>query len=118
MAENKLEEQWYGQVRKGLLEYIVFEVLKDGDNYGYAILQKIREYPSMTKVTESAVYPVLVRSVKEGLIESKKVSSNSGGPPRNYFTLQAKGRIKLAYMKQYVHDLQLDLKNINSDYES
>ncbi|MGJ8676389.1 MAG: PadR family transcriptional regulator [Akkermansiaceae bacterium] len=117
MTTNNSEEQWYGQVRKGILEYTVFSVLQEGENYGYAILQKIREYPSMKNVTESAVYPVLARSVKEGLISSKKVSSESGGPPRNYFSMQAKGRIKLAYMKQYVNDLQKDLKNINSDYE-
>ena len=118
MTTNNTEEQWYGQVRKGILEYTVFSILQNGENYGYAILQKISEYPSMKNVTESAVYPVLARSVKEGLISSKKISSESGGPPRNYFALQAKGRIKLAYMKNYIHKLQKDLENINTDYES
>lgn len=115
---NNSEEQWYGQVRKGLLEYAVFSVLQEGENYGYGILQKIRKMPSMANVTESAVYPVLARSVKEGLIGSQRIKLDSGGPPRNYFQMQAKGRIKLAYMQRYIHDLHQDLKKINSNYES
>ena len=74
MTTNNTEEQWYGQVRKGILEYTVFFILQNGENYGYAILQKISEYPSMKNVTESAVYPVLARSVKEGLKSSKKLN--------------------------------------------
>ncbi len=118
MTSNNTEEQWYGQVRKGLLEYAVFSILQEGENYGYAILQKIRERPSMANVTESAVYPVLARSVKEGLISSKKIQSESGGPPRNYFAVQVRGRIKLAYMQRYINDLIKDLESINRDYES
>ncbi|MBK1792122.1 PadR family transcriptional regulator [Persicirhabdus sediminis] len=116
MKQSGTEEYWYGQVRKGLLEYAVFSVLTSGENYGYAILQELRSYPSMTKVTESAVYPILARSVKEGYISAHSVKSASG-PPRKYFELQAKGRIKLAFMQKFVNSLQKDLKKLNADYE-
>lgn len=109
MSKGGTEEYWHGQVRKGLLEYIVLTVLEKGQNYGYAILQEVRSLDSMSSVTESAVYPILARLVKEGMISAQSIKSESGGPPRKYFELQAKGRIKLAFMQCYVETLQKDL---------
>lgn len=109
MSKGSTEEYWHGQVRKGLLEYIVLTVLEKEQNYGYAILQEVRSLGSMSSVTESAVYPILGKLVKEGVISAQSVKSESGGPPRKYFQLQAKGRIKLAFMRKYVETLQTDL---------
>ncbi len=103
-------ETWKGQVRKGLLEYFIFSALRDGESYGYEILQSIRSLSSM-HITESAVYPILARSAKEGLMKSTKRKFPTG-PIRQYYELTPSGRVWLAKMSVFVSELGEDLEGM------
>lgn len=98
---------WEAQVRKGILEYLVLHELSNGDGYGYDILQRIHRRPSMD-VTESAVYPILNRLAKDGLLSSVKEKSNLG-PPRRCYTVTSLGRVRLLQMKHFIEELQVGL---------
>lgn len=106
MGSNELTS-WEAQVRKGILEYLVLHELSNEDGYGYDILQRIRKRPSMD-VTESAVYPILNRLAKDGLLSSVKEKSNLG-PPRRRYTLTSLGRVRLLQMKHFTDELQVGL---------
>jgi len=99
-------EKWKAQVRKGLLEYAVFKVLQEGESYGYEILQSVQSYTSM-QVTESAIYPILAKSAKEGLLSAHKMKSPSG-PSRRYYTLTPQGKVWLAKMNVFIQQLNND----------
>lgn len=99
-------EKWKGQVRKGLLEYFVFKVLNQKESYGYEILQSLQGYTSM-HVTESAVYPILAKSAKGGLMSARLVKSPSG-PSRRYYGLTHSGRVWLAKMNVFIGELKDD----------
>ena len=105
-ADQIIYEKWKGQVRKGLLEYFVFCVIKENESYGYEILQSLKRYTSM-HVTESAVYPILARSAKEGLMTCEKMKSPNG-PARQYYKLTPAGRIWLARMNVFVQEMSAD----------
>lgn len=87
---------WITQVRKGLVEMAILGVLRQGEAYGYRILQRLGESPGL-EATEATVYPILVRLAKDGLLKVRAVASPSG-PPRRYYRLTATGRSRLREM--------------------
>ena len=97
-------------MRKGLLEYFVFVVIKQKKSYGYEILESLKSYTSM-HITESAVYPILAKSAREGLMTATKHKSPAG-PPRQYYDLTPSGRIWLARMSVFVEELNSDFGEI------
>lgn len=107
MAEHSLDS-WEAQVRKGLLEYCLLESLDSLEqSYGYELLQRLRALPTM-EVTESAVYPVLSRIAKEGLVDVWKEDSPSG-PPRRWYRLSELGATRLEQMRATVSRLESTL---------
>ena len=91
--------RWITQLRKGLLEYLLLNILNQKESYGYEIIQQLNTFEGMD-VTESTVYPILARLNKEGLAQVRK-SSSPDGPPRRYYSLTARGKARVAQMNQY-----------------
>ena len=79
---------------------LVLSVLSEGENYGYALIQRVREL-SEGKIewTEGMLYPVLHWMEKEDLIESEWREAESGHR-RKYYRLCAKGRKALNTEKE------------------
>lgn len=74
---------------------LVLAVLTHGDNYGYAIIRRIRELSDgELEWKEGMLYPLLHRLADQGLIESYEVSSPSGRS-RKYYSLCPAGRRQL-----------------------
>lgn len=106
-------DSWESQVRKGVLEYCLLEQLYILEqSYGYELLQKLRLLPAMG-VTESAVYPILNRSAKEGLLTVWKEKSPSG-PPRRWYRLTEFGITRLEQMRVFMRDLDVTLDRLLS----
>ena len=75
---------------------LVLSVLTDGENYGYALIQRVRDL-SQGKIewTEGMLYPVLHWMEKEKLIESEWRAAEIRRK-RKYYRLRQKGRKALA----------------------
>jgi PadR family transcriptional regulator PadR len=99
---------WTSQLRKGVVELCVLAVLADGESYGYAILKRLEQLPTLG-FSESALYLALGRMQKAGLISSRRRASTSGGPPRRYFELTPTGVARLAEMRSHWLDLIVDM---------
>ena len=75
---------------------IVMSILARGDNYGYAILQQVREASGgEIEWSEGMLYPVLHRLEKEKLIRSDWRTTDAGRR-RKYYRLSAAGKRSLA----------------------
>jgi PadR family transcriptional regulator PadR len=96
-------DNWTVQVRKGLLELCVLNLLLDGEQYGYDIIRKVLEVPGFG-ITEGTLYPLLSRLRMQGLVKTRLVESNSG-PARKYYALTAKGRKTAATMKGHLQEI-------------
>lgn len=90
---------WVTQLRKGLIEYCVINVLNGSESYGYEIVVQLKELEVMD-VTESTVYPVLTRLKSDGYLKVRSEPSKSG-PPRRYFSLTKLGQQRLQEMNTY-----------------
>jgi len=76
------------QMRKGILEYCILQIIARGEVYASDMLEELTSAKIM--VVEGTLYPLLTRLRKAGLVEYKWVESNSG-PPRKYYTLTNEG---------------------------
>ena len=77
------------QMRKGILEYCILQIIARGEVYEYDMLEELTSPKIM--VVEGTLYPLLTRLRKAGFVEYKWVESSSG-PPRKYYTLTEEGQ--------------------------
>ncbi|WP_276937465.1 PadR family transcriptional regulator [Faecalibaculum rodentium] len=78
------------QTGGGLLEMCVLAVLDRENLYGYRLTRQVRQ---VLDVSESALYPVLRRLKKEGLLET--YDTEMDGRNRRYYRMTAAGRERL-----------------------
>ena len=88
------------QLRRGVLEYCVLALLRDGERYAFELVRTLAEAESMV-TSEGTLYPLLGRLRREGLVETTWRESPSG-PPRRYYTLTVEGESVLdAFMFEW-----------------
>lgn len=75
------------QFKKGVLELIVLESVRQKDMYGYELVEEVSE---VIDVNEGTIYPLLKRLTNEHYFETY-LRESSEGPPRKYYHLTAAG---------------------------
>jgi len=90
---------WITQLRKGLLEFCVLNLLAHGETYGYELTQRLKAVEELA-VTESTLYPILTRLREEGLLKVR-IDSSSGNRQRRYFSLTLFGQQRVREMNGY-----------------
>lgn len=90
------------QMRKGMLEYCIFLLLRKGPSYANDIIGKLRDAEMI--VVEGTLYPLLNRLKKDGLLLYEWQESIQG-PPRKYYSLTQEGREALDQMDRNWNEL-------------
>ncbi|HZH69673.1 MAG TPA: PadR family transcriptional regulator [Flavobacteriaceae bacterium] len=96
-------ENTKAQMRKGVLEYCILSVLKDGEAYTSDILETLKDAKML--VVEGTIYPLLTRLKNAGLLNYRWEESSSG-PPRKYYELTETGRLFLKELDTTWGELQ------------
>ena len=79
---------------------LVLSVLAQGENYGYALIQRVRELSDgRIEWTEGMLYPVLHWMEEEKLIESDWREAETGRR-RKYYRIRREGRTALSTERQ------------------
>jgi PadR family transcriptional regulator PadR len=95
------------QLRKGLLEFCILQVLSNNKLYTSEIIEILNN--SKIIVVEGTVYPLLSRLKNKGYVDNEWIESKQG-PPRKYFNLTELG-------KKYLSELVSSYKEVNSSIE-
>lgn len=75
---------------------LVLAILAEGDSYGYAILQRVRELSGgKLEWTDGMLYPVLHRLERSGLVRARWEKADTGRK-RKYYSVTGAGRAQLA----------------------
>ncbi|MFJ3145895.1 PadR family transcriptional regulator [Streptomyces halstedii] len=82
------------QLRKGVLEYCVLALMRDGPRYGVELLRELEETGALA-TSQGTVYPLLSRLRRDELVVTSWRESTSG-PPRRYYELTEAGHAALA----------------------
>jgi PadR family transcriptional regulator PadR len=88
----------FSQLRKGLLEYLILDIVSSGDVYVADILERLQGTDFATR--EGTLYPLLSRMRRDGLLDYDWRESTAG-PPRKYYRLTPAGRQHLAAFRAY-----------------
>ena len=75
------------QFKKGVLELIVLESVRQRDMYGYELVEEVSK---VVNVNEGTIYPLLKRLTNEHYFETY-LRESSEGPPRKYYHVTAAG---------------------------
>ncbi|MAJ83282.1 MAG: PadR family transcriptional regulator [Flavobacteriaceae bacterium] len=95
------------QLRKGLLEFCILQILTKNKLYSTEIIGMLNE--SNINVVEGTVYPILNRLENKEYVNIEWAES-SQGPPRKYFYLTKLG-------KTYLKQLEFSYNEVNSSIE-
>jgi len=91
---------------------IVLALLAEGDLYGYAILQRVRELSGgHMEWMDGMLYPVLHRLERNGYIESRWQVGDTGRR-RKYYSLTAVGRAQLEEERRQWQTVDATLRGI------
>jgi PadR family transcriptional regulator, regulatory protein PadR len=82
------------QMRRGVLPYCVLAMLRDGERYGFELVQALGAVDGMV-TSQGTIYPLLARLRRQGLVGTSWRESDAG-PPRRYYQLTAAGQGALA----------------------
>ena len=77
------------ELRKGVLEGCVLEILSRQETYGYEITRRLNQL-GFDDVVEGTVYTILLRLERQGLVEAEKRPALVG-PPRKCYRLNRAG---------------------------
>ena len=87
------------QLKKGVLELCVLELLSREDGYAYDSASRLAEAIGMG---EGTVYPLMRRLHTEGLVETYFVESSTG-PARKYYRITRAGKAELVRERNAWH---------------
>ena len=82
-------ENTASQMRKGVLEFCVLSVIKQGEAYPSDIINRMKA--ANFQMMEGTLYPLLTRLKNAGMV-SYRWEESSSGPPRKYFNLTESGQ--------------------------
>lgn len=91
---------------------IVLAILAEGDSYGYAIIQRVRDLSGgHMEWTDGMLYPVLHRLERLGHIEARWEIAESGRR-RKYYRVTSTGRDQLAEERRQWQAVDATLRSI------
>lgn len=103
---------WVTQLRKGLLEFCILNLLAGGETYGYELIQRLKKIEELA-VTESTAYPILNRLREDGYV-TVRVEPSRDGPPRRYYSLTGMGKHRISGMNAYWDQLSNAIESLRS----
>lgn len=103
-------DKWESQVKKGVLSFIILNLLESRKMYGYEMIEYVSASLSI-EIAEGTLYPLLNKLRTAGLLESEWIEQETG-MPRKYYVLTAEGQSTLSEMASYWRDLVKTIKSI------
>lgn len=101
---------WRIQLRKGLLELCILNLLAQGEAHGYEMVKRLKQAGGVG-IREGTIYPVLARLQTDGLV-ARRAEASSEGPPRKYFRLTSPGRTAVAAMNEHWKEISQSIEAI------
>lgn len=96
-----MQEKYERQMKKGVLDMLVLQLLTEEKKYGYQLIMELREKSGdIFSLKEGTLYPILYRLEDDGLVESRWSEAESKQIPRKYYLMTKKGRQVLEEMYQ------------------
>ena len=90
-----MDDRFTQQLKKGVLEMLVLDLLCKRNAYGYELLTLLKEYSGgQFALKEGTLYPILYRLEDEGLMEASWCQGEGRIAPKKMYAPTAEGRVE------------------------
>ena len=97
---GSLKQKYEQQMKKGVLEMLVLQLLSEEEKYGYQLICELREKSDdLFLLKEGTLYPILYRMEDDGLVVSKWSEPKGKEVSRKYYSITAEGRETLEQLQ-------------------
>ena len=104
---------WQSQLRKGLLDMVILNLLGRGRSHGYDIARTLKGIDGLS-VREGNIYPILARLELDGLLAATRQPSQEG-PPRKYYEVTGLGRSTVEEMNRHWDQMNESVQKIRKE---
>lgn len=95
-----MKQKYEQQMKKGVLEMLVLQLLSEREKYGYQLICELREQSDdMFLLKEGTLYPILYRMEDDGLVVSKWSEPRGKEVSRKYYSITAEGSETLGQLR-------------------
>lgn len=93
---SALKDKYESQMKKGVLDMLVLNLLLTEKKYGYQIVAELKEKSGgRFLLKEGTLYPILYRLEDDHLVESRWSGPVGKGVPRKYYVITEEGKSTL-----------------------
>ena len=111
-----MNPQYERQLKKGVLEMLVLNMLNREKMYGYQLIQTLKkESGEFFSIKEGTLYPILYRLEDNGLATSTWTTPEKGHSPKKYYEITEKGRTELHNQRLLWDEFSSNVFNIMKD---
>lgn len=97
-----MEDRFAQQLKKGVLEMLVLELICQEPTYGYELLSRLKEQSNgRFALKEGTLYPILYRLEDEGLIVSRWSQGQGRTAPKKIYESTPDGVSEILHRKAY-----------------
>ena len=87
-----MEDRLLQQLKKGVLEMLVLEIICKGPTYGYELMAKLKaQSEDLFTLKEGTLYPILYRLEDDGMIAASWSQGEGKTAPKKIYTATEKG---------------------------
>ena len=88
-----MEDRLLQQLKKGVLEMLVLEIICQGPTYGYELMGRLKERSGeMFTLKEGTLYPILYRLEDDGMIAASWSQGEGKTAPKKIYAATEKGQ--------------------------
>ena len=96
-----MNQKYERQLKKGVLDILVLELLSEREMYGYQIIQTLQQKNrERFSLKEGTLYPILYRLEDDGWIESRWSEPKVKMVSKKYYAITELGKMQLQELKE------------------
>ena len=96
-----MEDKFSQQLKKGVLEMLVLQLICKKPAYGYELLLKLKEQSEgFLALKEGTLYPILYRLEDDGMIAARWVQGEGRVAPKKIYEATQKGKMENEHRQQ------------------
>lgn len=95
-----MKPKYEQQMKKGVLEMLVLQLLSEEEKYGYQLICELKEKSrEMFLLKEGTLYPILYRMEDDGLVTSRWSEPKGRELSKKYYRITGEGQETLVRLK-------------------
>ena len=90
-----MEDRFYQQLKKGVLEMLVLQLICENPTYGYELISRLKERSGgRFALKEGTLYPILYRLEDDGMIAARWSQGEGRVAPKKIYEATEAGRLE------------------------